>query len=71
MATLLIIALIIYAVVGTASQAEKAERLNKPKCPPHEWYTEEIKDDLGELQGTRLSCRKCGPYSEFLDRQRE
>jgi hypothetical protein len=36
------------------------------QCPPHEWEYQDVKDNTGEVQGQRMVCKKCGPYSRLL-----
>lgn len=38
------------------------QSLTKSKCPPHDWFSKELKDDKGEIQGYKLMCKKCGPH---------
>ena len=41
--------------------------INKKKCPPHEWFWQEIVDQDGNKQGQRIVCKVCGPLSKQLE----
>lgn len=30
-------------------------------CPPHQWFSQEIRDTAGNKLGDRLVCKLCGP----------
>ena len=45
--------------------------IEKKKCPPHQWFWQEIVDQDGNNQGQRIVCKICGPLSKLLDGSQE
>lgn len=41
--------------------------IEKKKCPPHQWFWQEIVDQDGNNQGQRIVCKICGPLSKSLN----
>jgi hypothetical protein len=37
--------------------------VNRPekRCPPHSWFSQEVRDTLGNKLGDRTVCKYCGP----------
>lgn len=75
---LLVIGLIIliYIIMPKNSAVKTSgltERLviEKKKCPPHQWFWQEIVDQDGNNQGQRIVCKVCGPLSKSLDGSQE
>lgn len=33
------------------------------QCPPHQWFYQDITDEAGVHQGSRLVCKLCGPIN--------
>lgn len=63
--------IIFLLLLRQAPDTEIGDELNTPtmtkkQCPPHEWEEQILKDHTGEIQGTRLVCRICGPYSKLM-----
>jgi hypothetical protein len=73
MGILIVVALFILILLVVSREQKKVDTIiikrKEKKCPPHAWFTEEIRDEAGELVDTRLSCRHCGPYSEFVNKE--
>jgi len=75
---LLVIGLIILIYImmpkgGVAKATGPAEKLviEKKKCPPHQWFWQEIVDQDGNKQGERIVCKICGPLSNSLNGSQE
>jgi hypothetical protein len=73
----LILAVIIYQMLKKVNESEKAAAaieaqakiiVTKKQCPPHQWFWQDMVDETGEVQGTRMVCKLCGPLSDVLDR---
>ena len=43
------------------SGAEAKLVIEKKKCPPHQWFWQEIVDQDGNKHGDRIVCKICGP----------
>ncbi len=43
--------------------------IEKKKCPPHQWFWQEIKDQDGNKQGERIVCKVCGPLRSSAGEQ--
>lgn len=37
--------------------------VNRPekRCPPHSWFSQEVRDTLGNKLSDRTVCKHCGP----------
>lgn len=47
---------------GTKLEGASAKLvIEKKKCPPHQWFWQEIVDQDGNKQGERIVCKVCGP----------
>jgi len=75
---LLVIGLIVLIYImmpkpGAAIVNSLSEKLviEKKKCPPHQWFWQEIVDQDGTNQGQRIVCKICGPLSKSLDGSQE
>jgi hypothetical protein len=75
---LLVIGLIvlIYVIMPKPEAAKPigtSEKLviEKKKCPPHQWFWQEIVDQNGDKQGERIVCKICGPLSKSLNGSEE
>ena len=42
--------------------------IERKKCPPHQWFWQEIVDQDGIRQGDRIVCKVCGPLSDSLNK---
>lgn len=72
--------IILTAIIASIVQAN-VEKLNKPvedklviqkkKCPPHQWFWQDIVDQDGNKHGERIVCKVCGPLSNSLSKQGE
>lgn len=40
--------------------------VEKKECPPHQWFWQEVVDQHGNSQGTRIVCKVCGPMKSDL-----
>lgn len=65
---IIIIMLIVFFIVsrltpkpGELGGAQEKLIVEKKKCPPHQWFWQEIVDQDGNKQGERICCRICGP----------
>lgn len=43
--------------------------IEKKKCPPHQWFWQEIVDQDGNKQGERIVCKVCGPLQSQSGRE--
>lgn len=43
--------------------------VEKKKCPPHQWFWQEIVDQDGNKQGERIVCKVCGPLAPYSGRE--
>jgi len=43
--------------------------IEKKKCPPHQWFWQEIVDQDGVRQGERIVCKICGPLASQSGRE--
>jgi hypothetical protein len=57
-------------VTKSISTSEKLV-IEKKKCPPHQWFWQEIIDQNGDKQGERMVCKICGPLSKSLNGSEE
>lgn len=66
---ILAIGFIIYAVFLFMHKPikEEIEVIEVKKCPPHQWFWQDIVDQDGILQGARIVCKVCGPLSKSLE----
>lgn len=69
----LIIVLIIVIAIITPKPGDLggADQLiiQKKKCPPHQWFWQEIIDQAGVRQGERIVCKVCGPLASQSGRE--
>ena len=67
---LIILILILMPKGKAAALNSTSEKLviEKKKCPPHQWFWQEIVDQDGNKQGERIVCKVCGPLSAQLGR---
>ena len=54
--------------VKTNGASEKLV-IEKKKCPPHQWFWQEIVDQDGNKQGERIVCKVCGPLQSQSGRE--
>jgi hypothetical protein len=46
---------------GQLGGAENQLVVQKKKCPPHQWFWQEVVDQDGNKLGERICCKVCGP----------
>ena len=70
----LILAIVVVALLFiTSPKSSKTATLDgklvveSKKCPPHQWFWQEIVDQDGVKQGERMVCKVCGPLSKLLN----
>jgi hypothetical protein len=49
------------------TDAAETIEIKVKKCPPHQWFWQEMVDQDGVGQGARIVCKVCGPLSKSLD----
>lgn len=56
---------------GVGNNTSTGEKLviEKKKCPPHQWFWQEIVDQDGNKQGERIVCKVCGPIQSQSGRE--
>lgn len=67
---IVLIALIMPKPNGEVPASDKLT-IEKKQCPPHQWFYQEIVDQRGALQGTRICCKVCGPLKPQSGRDDE
>jgi hypothetical protein len=65
---LLVIGLIIFIAIlmpkpdlSKVNAAAEKLVIEKKKCPPHQWFWQEVVDQDGNKHGERIVCKVCGP----------
>lgn len=70
---LIILIIVIIAMVmpkpGEPGGVDDKLVVQKKRCPPHQWFWQEIVDQDGNKQGERICCRVCGPLQSQSNRE--
>lgn len=72
---ILVVSLAVFVHSITSSLEAQSHKSNngnqfmveRKKCPPHQWFWQDIVDQNGEKHGERIVCKVCGPIRNIGD----